>query len=164
MRIAVAILTVLGALSSAGSLHAAPTCEQFKAAIVDGSAEYRAPLPGFRLEHVNSADAEITYWIIATFDDVRMMMSCRHGSLGTFAADANDREIASGLHLLLLMGIGLHGYGMAWRTALDLRDQLVRTAKASDSQTANLLIDGGGRASLVISIVGVPSFQIDTEY
>jgi hypothetical protein len=141
----------------------AATCEQFKAGIVEGAAQYHMPAPKLRLETVNSADPDIQYWTITTFGDVRAMMSCWHGSVGSFLADANDSEITSSLHLLLLMGIGLHGYGMEWRPALDLRDQLVRAAKASDSQTAKLPIDGGGEASLVISFAGVPSFQIDTE-
>jgi hypothetical protein len=66
------------------------------------------------------------------------------------------------VHVLLLMAIGLHGYGIEWRSALTLRDQLVRMANASDAQTASLHVEGG-EASLVISIAGVPSFQIDTK-
>jgi hypothetical protein len=141
----------------------AATCEQFKAGIVEGAAQYQVPAPKFELSTVNAADADIQYWTITMFGDVRAMMSCWHGSVGSFLADANDREMASSLHLLLLMAIGIHGYGMEWRPALDLRDQLVRAAKASDSQTAKLPIDGGGEASLVISFAGVPSFQIGTE-
>jgi hypothetical protein len=162
MRIAVAILTVLGALSGAGSLHAAPGCDQFKAAIVEGAAKYNAPVPKFRLEHVNSADAGIQYWTIATFNDVRAMISCWHGSVGTFAADANDSEGMSSVHLSLLMGIGLYSYGLEWREAIGLRDQLMRAARASDPQIARLPVEGG-EVSLIISFAGVPSFQIDTE-
>jgi hypothetical protein len=147
-----------------GGLHTAPTCEQFKATIIEGAAKYNAPAPVFRLEHVNSADADIQYWTITSFNDVRAMISCWHGSVGTFAADANDSEGMSSVHLSALIGIGLYGYGVEWRQALDLRDKLLRAAKASDLQTARLAIDGVGEASLVISIAGVPSFQIDTEH
>lgn len=161
MKIVPAIFTVLSL--SIGSLHAAPTCEQFKAAIVEGAAQYDAPAPEFRLQHVNSADANVTYWTIVTFGDVRAMMSCWHGRVGTFAADAIDHEMASSLDLLVMMGIGLHGYGLEWRPALYLRDNLVRAANASDPQTAEIPVDDESKASLVISFVGVPSFQIDTD-
>jgi hypothetical protein len=53
------------------------------------------------------------------------------------------------------------GYGIELRPALKLRDQLVRMAKESDAQSGKLSFEGG-EASLVINIVGVPSFQIDT--
>jgi hypothetical protein len=69
--------------------------------------------------------------------------------------------MTSSLHLLAMMGIGLHGYGLEWRPALHLRDNLMHSAKASDPQTAEILVDDDSRASLVISFAGVPSFQID---
>jgi hypothetical protein len=59
----------------------------------------------------------------------------------------------------MMMGIGLHGYGLEWRPA----DNLVRAANASDPQTAEIPIDDESKASLVISLAGVPSFQIDSE-
>jgi hypothetical protein len=90
------------------------------------------------------------------------MMSCWHGSVGTFAADASDSEGMSSVHLSLLMGIGLYSYGLEWREALGLRDQLMREARASEPQIARLPVEGG-EASLIISFAGVPSFQIDTE-
>jgi hypothetical protein len=123
--------------------------------------ELQVPAPKFELVHVNEADANIRYWSITMFGDVRSVMSCWYGWVGTFAADANDSEMSS-VHLSLLMGIGLYSYGMEWREALGLRDQLVRAAKASDLQTARFPVEGG-EASLVISVAGVPSFQIDTE-
>jgi len=43
MRIAATILTVLGVLSGASSLHAAPNCDQFKTAIIEGAEHYQAP-------------------------------------------------------------------------------------------------------------------------
>jgi hypothetical protein len=77
----------------------AVTCEQFKAGIVEGAAEYRVPAPKFQLVHINEADANIQYWSITMFSDNRAMMSCWHGSVGTFAADANDSEGMSSVHL-----------------------------------------------------------------
>jgi len=120
--------------------------------------QYQASVPKFRLDGVNSADADRQFWTIITFDDVQAAMSCWHGSGETFMADANDSEIRSSLHLRVLMAIGLHGWGMEWRPALEMRDQLVRMANASDAQTASLHVEGG-EASLVISIAGVPFFR-----
>jgi hypothetical protein len=90
------------------------------------------------------------------------MMSCRYGQVGTFAADANSADPASILHTMLLIAMGLHGYGLEWRAALKMRDQLVGSAKASDRQMSEVHIEGG-KISLVISVAGVPSFQIDTD-
>lgn len=118
----------------------AATCEQFKAGIVEGAARYQVPAPKFRLDYVNSADADIQYWTIHTFGDVRAAMSCWHGSVKTFMADANDSEITSSLHLLLLMGIGLQGHGTEWHPALDFRDQLVRAARNSPLKEVARLI------------------------
>ena len=98
------------------------------------------PAPKFRLDYVNSADADIQYWTIHTFGDVRAAMSCWHGSVKTFMADANDSEITSSLHLLLLMGIGLQGHGTEWHPALDFRDQLVRAARNSPLKEVARLI------------------------
>jgi hypothetical protein len=140
----------------------AATCEQFAARIVEGAAMYQVPAPQFQLDDVNSADANIRYWSITMFDDARAVVSCWHGSVHSFLADANGNDIKSSIHLMLLMAMGLHGYGLEWRPALELRDQLVRAAKASDPHVARLPVEGG-EASLIVSIAGVPSFQIDTK-
>jgi hypothetical protein len=103
----------------------------------------------------------VTFWTIAGFDDVRAMMICSHGLVDTFAADANDSKITSSVHLFIMMGLGLHAYGLDWRPALYLRDDLVRTAKVSHPQTAKIAVDDNSQASLVISFAGVRSFEID---
>jgi len=144
------------------AVKSAATCDQFKAAMIEGAAQYHEPAPQFRLAHVNSADPNIQYFTIVMFDDARAMLSCWHGEVGTFAADANSTEPMSVLHTMLLAGMGLHGYGLEWRQALEMRDHLVSLAKASDRQMSEIHVEGG-KASLVISIVGVPSFEIDTD-
>jgi len=141
------------------SVQAAATCEQFKDAMIKGATQYKAPAPKFRLDRNNSADPGERYFTISMFRDVRAAVSCSQGSVRFFLADANDREKMS--HLMLMMAIGLHGYGIELRPALELRDQLVRMAKESDAQSGKLSFEGG-EASLTINIVGVPSFQIDT--
>jgi hypothetical protein len=145
------------------AVKAATSCDQFKAAMSEGAAEYQAPLPKFWLEHVNSADANIQYFTISMFDDARAMMACSYGEVETFAADANGTSPTSIVHTMLLAAMALHGYGLEWRQALKMRDQLVSLAKASDRQMSEVHVEGG-KASLVISVVGVPSFQIDTDH
>jgi hypothetical protein len=140
----------------------AATCEQLKAGIIEGATMYKTPAPTFRLSHVGAAVPDREMWDIEMFDDARAMMMCRHGSVEAFLADANNGEIKSSLHLMLLMAMGLHGYGLDWRPALLLRDKIISTTKASGSLTAELPFEGG-KASFVISIAGVPSFQIDSE-
>ena len=152
--VAAAVLAVLPM-----SVHAAATCEQFKDAMIKGATQYQAPAPKFRLDRKNSADPGERNFTISMFRDVRAAMSCSHGSVRFFLADANDREKMS--HLMLMMAIALHGYGIELRPALELRDQLVRMANESDAQSGKLSFEGG-EASLTINIVGVPSFQIDT--
>jgi hypothetical protein len=95
------------------------------------------------------------------FSDVRAMMSCWHGCVKTFAADANNSEGMSSLHLSTLMGIGLYSDVLEWSEAIALRDQLMREAtNKDDPQIVERTIDGA-KASLIISVAGVPSFQID---
>jgi hypothetical protein len=156
-----AIAATLLALS-ATTVHAL-TCEQFEAAVVEGATEYQLPKPEFTLLDINATDdPDIKYWSIGIFDDTHSMFLCRHGRVRSFLADADDSAITSSLHLAVLMGIGLHAYGMDWRPALDLRDQLARAAKSSRTHAAKLPVDGG-EASLIISAAGVPSFAIEAE-
>jgi hypothetical protein len=144
-------------LMSPITARAAVSCDQFKAAISEGAAAYKMPTPKFDLART---DGNIQYFSITIFDDARALLSCWYGLVGTFAVDANSTEPVSILHTMLLAGIGLHGYGLDWRQALKTRDQLVETAKASDRQMSEVHVDGG-KVSLVISVAGVPSFQID---
>ena len=140
------------------SAHAA-TCNQFKNAMVEGASRHRAPAPKFRLDRTHAADPDEQYFTISMVGDVRAAISCSQGSVRFFLADGKDREKMS--DLMPIMAVGLHAYGIDWRQALELRDQLVRMVKASDAQSAKLGF-AGGEASLVISIAGVPSFEIDT--
>jgi hypothetical protein len=160
--IRILIVSAILALSPT-AVNATANCDQFKAAMSEGAAEYQAPFPKIRLEHVDSADANIQYFTISMFDDARAMMSCSYGKVETFAADASSTVPMSILHTMLLAGMALHGYGLEWRQALKVRDQLVSLAKASDRQMSEVHVEGG-KASLVISVVGVPSFQVDTDH
>ena len=154
MRMRILVIGAMLAVSPMAA-RAAATCDDFKAAMIEDAAQHQAPPPTFRLEHVNSADANNQFFSNTMFDDARAAMSCWHGEVETFAADANSAEPMSVLHTMLLAGIGLHGYGLEWRQALQVRDQLVSLAKASDRQVSEVHV-AGGKVSLVISIVGPP--------
>lgn len=139
----------------------AMSCEHFKAGVIEGAAMHQSPAPTFHILNVNSA-SDNKYWDIQMFDDVRARVSCRQGSVDTFAATAKDSHPTSSLHLASLMAIALHGYGLEWRAALLLRDRLVSTAEASNPRMAKMPF-GARRASLVVSVAGVPNFEIDTK-
>ena len=138
------------------------TCEQFKTAIIEGAAMYQSPAPTFHMSHVNHADPDNKYWDVRMFDDVRAMVSCWRGSVDTFAADAKDRQPTSSVHLTLLIAMALHGFGPEWRAAVLMRDKLVSNAGASNPHMAKIAV-GARKATLIISIAGVPNFQIDSE-
>jgi hypothetical protein len=138
----------------------AVSCEQFKAAIIESAAVYQTPAPTFHMSRANSADPDNRYWEIFMFDDARATVSCWRGSVNTFAASAKVSQPQSSLHLTLLMAMALHGYGLEWRAALLMRDELVRTAEVANPHMAKISF-GGRKASLIISLAGLPNFQID---
>jgi hypothetical protein len=140
----------------------AVTCEQFKMAIIESAALYQWPAPTFHVSHVNSADPNNKYWDVQLFSDVRSMVSCWRGSVDTFAADAKDSHPTSRVHLELLIAMALHGFGLEWRAALLARDKLVSSIEASNPHLAKIAV-GARKATLIISIAGVPNFQIELE-
>lgn len=158
----IAVLLLTAAIAWPQCSRATSTCEQLKTAITEGSSLYHEPVPKFELSHVSSADGNSQYFAVSMFKDVRALISCRHGLVETFAADANSNKPASVLHAMILAGAGLHGFGLDWKSALETREELVRTAKISDRQTSEVHVEGGN-ASLIISAAGVPSFEIDTD-
>jgi hypothetical protein len=114
------------------------------------------------LDHVNPADANSQFFSVTMFDDARAMISCSNGMVETFAADATSDARKSINHTMLLAGLALHGFGLELRQARETRDQLVSLARASDRQMSEVQIEGG-RVSLVISVAGVPSFEIKSD-
>ena len=141
--------------------RAAATCDQFKAAMIEGAAMYQAPAPKFVLWEPSPQNVQ--YFRILIFDDAQARMSCSDGEVGSFIADTDSTEPRSRLHAGLLAGMGLHAaYGVSWGLALEMRDQLVDLAKASDAQMAVVHFEGG-KVSLVISASGMPSYKFDTD-
>jgi hypothetical protein len=136
----------------------AMTCEEFVARFFEGAAQYKIPTPRFELAHVNAADPEWRDFIIVTLSDVRSMMSCEHGSVRTFAVDANDAAGLTTVHVGALTALGIYSAGWTWHEATTIRDQLV--SKAKDADIAEQTIEGA-KLSLIISGAGVASFQID---
>jgi hypothetical protein len=155
----IAAMVILSPISA----HAAPTCEQFKAAFIAGAAEYKVPTPNIQPDNIHhlSHHGE-QYWNITTFGDVSTVLSCRWNSFDTFWANAINGEEITSTHHSLLMAIGLHSYGMEWPAVLQVRDQLVRTAKASDPHAAYIPINDG-KALFVINIKGAPIFHIEND-
>jgi hypothetical protein len=156
------IIVAILALSPMAA-SAAVNCDRFKVAISEGAAQYQVPAPKFRLEEVNSADANNQFFSILMFDDARAMFLCSHDEVETFAVEAKSAASISVVHAMLLAGMGFHGYGLEWRQALIMRDRLVSLAKSSEAQMSGVRIEGG-KASLGISVAGVPSFQIETDH
>ena len=138
----------------------AVTCEEFVARFVEGAAVYKVPVPKFDLWWVNPLDADWRYFKITTFDDVRAIMGCRHGWVSTFAVDANDAEGMSTVHVSALTAVGLYGDGLTWEEAVAARNELMREVKGGESLTAKRTIEDA-EVSLIISVAGVASFQID---
>jgi hypothetical protein len=160
MRIKLIVTAIL--LMLPVTVRAAVSCHQLKAAFIEGSARYDVTPPQFRLQQVNSADENKQFFSITMFDDARAMIICSSGMVETFAADANRDTRKSINHAMLLADFALHGFGLELRQAHEMRDQLVNLAKASDRRMSEVHIEGG-KASLVISVAGVPSFEIDTD-
>jgi hypothetical protein len=140
MRIVRNLIIAAILLMSPVAVRAAVSCNQLKSAFVEGSARYDVPAPQFRLEHVNSADANSQFFRITMFDDARAMISCSNGMVEKFAADANSDARKSINHTMLLAGLALHGFGLELRQALETRDQLVSLAKASDRQMSRSML------------------------
>jgi hypothetical protein len=138
----------------------AATCDQFKAAMAEGAAMYHAPAPKFEVG--GPSPPEVQFLQITIFDDAHSVMSCWHGEVGSFIASTDNSEPKSVLHTGLLAGMGLHAFGMAWPEALETRDHLVGLAKVSVRNRAEVSFDGG-KVDLVISLAGVPSYEIETD-
>jgi hypothetical protein len=151
--VAVAALLALAPLP----LRAAPSCDEFSARFIEGAAYYKSE-PQFKLDHAGLDDTG--YWTITTFSNVRSMMICWHGLVRTFAVDANDDSISASTNVKALTTVGFYANGLDWQGSVAMRDAIVRAAKSTEAQIARLPVDAGS-ASYVVSIAGVPSFEID---
>jgi hypothetical protein len=149
---------VAAALALNLSSARAVTCEEFAARFAEGAAQSKIPAPKFDLAHVNSADPDWRDFSITTVSDVRSMLSCRHGEIDAYAVDANGPGRTSTDHVGALTAIGIYSDGWTWQEATAIRDQLLRKAKETSvaEQTSE-----GAKFSLIISVAGVASFQID---
>jgi hypothetical protein len=163
------LATIALAVAASAPVHAqsgAPTCERFQTAITDAMPEYDAPAPVFQQDDVSQYDANVAHWSITTFDDVRVSMICAHGTVESFMVVPDTNEI-SNIHFAIMMEVGLRGYGLAPKTALSLRDDLIREAKAKGPKHVRIAethIDGSNRALFIISVDDAPSFEIETKH
>jgi hypothetical protein len=154
-RSLVVVVALLALAPSA--LRAAPSCDEFSARFIEGAAYYKSE-PQFRFDHAGLD--ETGYWTITTFNDVRSIMICSHGLVKVFAVDASDDSISAATNVKSLTTVGFYANGLDWQGAVTMRDAIVRAAKSTEAQIARLPVDAGS-ASYVVSIAGVPSFQID---
>ena len=74
------------------------------------------------------------------FPDVYTGLSCLKWHLDTFEVMPENRETIAALHAGLTMGMALHAFGLDWKTALEMRDAMVR--KLSKDDRAETIIDG----------------------
>jgi hypothetical protein len=110
--------------SPASAARAPVTCEQFIASMNEGGKDYNAPpvaVVGDPLEYGEFKDSKL-----AMFPDVYTGLSCRKGHLDTFEVMPENRETIASLHAGLTMGMALHAFGLDWKSALEMRDAIVR--------------------------------------
>jgi hypothetical protein len=53
-------------------------------------------------------------------------LSCLNGHLDSFEIMPDTREAMAAVHAGLTMGIAMHAFGLDWKTALTMRDEMVR--------------------------------------
>jgi ABC-type uncharacterized transport system substrate-binding protein len=81
----IAAMVILSPISA----HAAPDCEQFKAAFIAGAAEYKVPTPNIQPDNIHylSLHGE-QYWNITTFNQYREYAAA--GGLISYGASLTD--------------------------------------------------------------------------
>jgi hypothetical protein len=148
-------VTTAVAASPSKAERAPVTCEQFIASINDGRKEYEAPplTIGGTKAYGDYKDSQLTM-----FPDVYMGLSCLNGRLDTFEVMPESREMTAALHAGLTIGIAMHAFGLDWKTALNMRDEMVR--QMSTEGRAETIVDGA-TIRLYRGVTGLPVFQIE---
>jgi hypothetical protein len=92
------------------------------------------------------------------FPDVYMGLSCLNGRLDSFEVMPETREEMASLHAGLTMGIAMHTFGLDWKAALNMRDEMVR--KMSTEGRAETIVEGA-TIRLYHDMTGIPVFEIE---
>jgi hypothetical protein len=132
------------------------TCEQFIASMNEGGKNYDAPpvaIIGEPLAYADLKDSKLRM-----FPEVYIGLSCLNGHLDTFEVMPDNREMMTSVHAGVTMGIAMHAFGLDWKTALEMRDAMVR--KMSKDDRAETIIDGA-TIRLYHGVTGIPVFQIE---
>jgi len=118
------------------------TCEQFIASINDGGKNYDAPPLTIEktLAYGDFKDSQLTM-----FPDVEVM--------------PETSEAMAAVRAGLTMAIAMHAFGLDWKTALNMRDQMVREM-STESGRAETNVEGA-TIRLHRGMTGIPVFQIE---
>jgi hypothetical protein len=155
--IVLGVLVVAITASPSKAAERAPvTCEQFIASVNDGGKNYDAPpLPIEKtLAYGDFKDSQLKM-----FPDVYMGLSCLNGHLDTFEVMPETREAMAAIRAGLTMAIAMHAFGLDWKTALNMRDEMVREM-STESGRAETNVEGA-TIRLHRGITGIPVFQIE---
>ena len=155
IRTVLATIVIAITVSPSKADRAPVTCEQFIASLIDGGKNYEAPplTTGKTLVYGDFKDRNITM-----FPEVYMGLSCRKARLDTFEVMPENGEEMATIHAGVTMGIALHAFGLDWKTALNIRDKMVR--EVLDGGRSELIVEGA-TVRLYRGATGVPVFQIE---
>jgi hypothetical protein len=151
-----ALSLALLASGHAYAAHVPVTCEQFIASMNEGGKNYDAPPVAIIGEPL--AYADLKDFKLRMFPEVYIGLSCLNGHLDTFEVMPDNREMMTSLHAGVTMGIAMHAFGLDWKTALEMRDAMVR--KMSKDDRAETIIDGA-TIRLYHGVTGIPVSQIE---
>ena len=156
MKSVIASVALALAITASPALAEPVTCEQFFATLGEGLKEtYNAPplTYGKTLAYGEFKDTQVT-----AFPGVYIVVSCLKGHLDTFQSMPESRDELASLHTGLTAGAALHAFGMDWKAALTLRDQLVHELAKFDRTETTV---AGATVRLYHGVSGIPVFEIE---
>jgi hypothetical protein len=155
IRTILAVIVIAVTASPSKAERVPVTCEQFIASITDGGKTYDAPplTIGEALTYGDFKDSKLRI-----FPDVYIGLSCLNGHLDSFEVMPDTREAMAAVHAGLTMGIAMHAFGLDWKTALTMRDEMVRSMSTDGSAETTV---EGATIRLNRGVTGVPVFQIE---
>ena len=155
-RMILVVIVIATAALPANAERVPVTCDQFITSLTDGGKEkYDAPslTIGKTLAYGDFKDSELTM-----FPDVYIGLSCLNGQLDSFTVMPETRKPMDVMHAGFTWGIAMHAFGLDWKKALNIRDEMVRVvSKEGRSETR---VDGA-TIRLYMGVTGIPVFQIE---
>jgi hypothetical protein len=124
---------------------AALTCDQFKAGLAEGAKIYGMPAP--RYEPGPALYDGALPWGVTGQGNKAMLVCTSDGHFAAhYVGTPNGDDLHQVLAALQQMGAALHAYGLPWREALTLRDELVAKVNRNDGETQSVRLMGQPRA------------------